>query len=107
MAGAASQLWQKALMGSAPMFLLVVPGLPISNPCPASCMSQDVLLLMFMVLINLPKLPCTAFLPTAPLMSSETLLFHTGAGASLCKSQHLLCTPQLCQEHGLSRRGML
>lgn len=68
MAGAASQQWQKDLMGSAPMFLLIVLGLPISNPCPASCMSQDVLLLMFMVVINLPKLHCTAFLPTAPLM---------------------------------------
>lgn len=67
-AGAASQQRQKAPMGSAPMFFLVVPGLPISSPCPASCMSQDVPLFTFMVLTNLPKLHCTAFLPTAPTM---------------------------------------
>lgn len=90
-------------MGSAPMFLLVVPGLPISSPCPASCVSQDVPLFTSMVLTNLPKLCCTALLPTSSHHeASETLLLHTGAGASLYKSQQLLCTPRLCQEHGLS-----
>lgn len=68
MAGAASQQWQKAPMGSALMFLLVGPGLHISNPCPASCMSQDVPLFTSMALTNPPKLCCTALLPTAPIM---------------------------------------
>lgn len=58
------------------MFVLAVPGLPISSLCPASCISlcpascisQDIPLLTFMILTNLPKLCCTAFLCTAPIM---------------------------------------
>lgn len=50
------------------MFVLAVPGLPISSLCPASCISQDIPLFTFMILTNLPKLCCTAFLHTAPIM---------------------------------------
>jgi len=69
-------------------FLIVLPGMPISSPCSTPGTSYC-----------LPLLSSTWSQPTCPpphgswSAASPTLMLHTGAQASLCESQQLLCNP--------------